>query len=71
MSDDAAERWRETCALFHELSDLDAARRLVRLTEIGSTDPECRAAVESLLVGDDMVDERLAPLARVRRRAAP
>ena len=62
MSEAAAERWRETCERFHELSDLDGVARLKRLTEIGRTDPELRAAVESLLSADDMVDERLEPL---------
>jgi len=62
VSDAAAQRWRETCELFHELSDLDDARRLEQLTEIGSTDPERRAAIEALLAGDEVADERLAPL---------
>jgi tetratricopeptide (TPR) repeat protein len=62
VSEAAADRWRETCELFHELSDLDETARLKQLTEIGSIDPELRSAVESLLAGDDVADERLEPL---------
>ena len=62
MSEAAAERWRETCQWFHELSDLDDAARRTRLSEIGRTDPELRLAVESLLAADDLADERLKPL---------
>lgn len=59
---DAQQRWRETCQLFHELSDLGTVERLKRLIQIGATDPELRDAVEALLAGDDAADERLAPL---------
>jgi serine/threonine protein kinase/Flp pilus assembly protein TadD len=62
VSDAAAARWRETCRLFHELSDLAEPGRSNQLAAIGSTDPDLRKAVESLLAADDVVDERLAPL---------
>ena len=40
----AAERWRLTCELFHELSALDAEQRGLRLQEIGRTAPELQPA---------------------------
>jgi tetratricopeptide (TPR) repeat protein len=64
MSETAAERWRETCELFHELSDLSETERSKQLTDIGETDPELKQAVESLLAGDAAADDRLAPLKR-------
>ena len=64
MSDAAAERWRATCELFHELSDLGEAERLKQLAEISKTDPELRNAVESLLAADEEADARLGRLKR-------
>lgn len=62
MSKIEAERWDETCELFHQLCDLDATTRAERLTGIESSDPELKAAVESLLAADDLANERLAHL---------
>jgi tetratricopeptide (TPR) repeat protein len=64
VSEAAAERWRETCELFHELSDLSEAERVKQLIAIGDTDPELKHGVESLLAGDEAADERLGPLKR-------
>ncbi|HEY0672297.1 MAG TPA: serine/threonine-protein kinase, partial [Longimicrobiales bacterium] len=58
----AAERWRLTCELFHELSTLGADQRLLRLEEIGRTDPDLRASISQLLAADDSADEKLAHL---------
>ncbi len=57
-----ARRWRETCEIFHELSDLNEPARVRRLTDIGSTDSEMRDAVVALLAADAAADERLTPL---------
>ncbi|MGK2961089.1 MAG: serine/threonine-protein kinase, partial [Gemmatimonadaceae bacterium] len=63
MSDAAARRWRETCELFHQLSDLDTTARSALLLKIGESDPEMRSSIETLLVADSRVDEDLMPLA--------
>jgi tetratricopeptide (TPR) repeat protein len=59
---DANARWQTTCDLFNDLVDRDEAERLAQLTEIGSSDPELRQAVESLLAADESADERLERL---------
>jgi eukaryotic-like serine/threonine-protein kinase len=53
-------RWREIQAAFDALVELDPAARASRLETLGSSDPELRAAVESLLGADAEVDSRLA-----------
>ncbi len=55
-------RWEEIQSAFDELVELDTSGRASRLAALGSTDPELRAAVESLLSSDTEVDARLAPL---------
>jgi len=51
------ERWRAIQNTFDDLVELDAAERDDRLTALGNTDPDLRAAVESLLTADaDAVD---------------
>jgi serine/threonine protein kinase len=55
----SADRWRDAAALFHELVELEASSRSERLTGIGNSDPELRAAVEALLDGDAIADEML------------
>ena len=57
-----ARRWEEVRATFDALVELDPAARGDRLTALGSTDPELRAAVESLLGADTDADGRLASL---------
>ena len=55
-------RWEEIQVTFDTLVELDGVERGDRLTALSSTDPELRAAVESLLAADSEVDARLAPL---------
>ena len=55
-------RWEEIEAAFHELVELDAGERASRLATLGSTDPELRRALESLVGADAEVRERLASL---------
>lgn len=62
MSDPPADRWRQTCQLFAELTELDDVSRQQRLAAVGSGDPELRKAVEALLAADRYADERLARL---------
>lgn len=57
-----ARRWNTIQTAFEEILELDAAARVIKLTELGSTDPELRTAVESLLVADAAAAERLAPV---------
>jgi serine/threonine-protein kinase len=57
-----ARRWEEVRATFDALVELDPTTRGDRLTALGSTDPELRAAVESLLGADTDADGRLAAL---------
>jgi tetratricopeptide (TPR) repeat protein len=56
------QRWEEIQAAFDELAELNAAERVGQLAAIGTTDPELRSAIESLLVADAEADERLAPI---------
>jgi serine/threonine-protein kinase len=53
-----ASEWRRAGALFHELVELDPAERSARLSSM-STDPVLRRAVEALLAGDAIADDRL------------
>ena len=55
-------RWKTIQATFDELVELDAPRRASRLVSLGSSDPELRAAVESLLAADAEASARLAAL---------
>src|SRR5258707_3205832 len=55
-------RWQEIQAAFDALVELDATARASQLANLGATDPELRAAVESLLAGDAEADARLASL---------
>jgi TolB-like protein len=55
-------RWETIQAAFDELVALDEASRASRLAALASTDPELRAAVESLLAADAEASARLAPL---------
>ena len=55
-------RWEEIQTAFDALVELDAAERPSRLATLGSTDPELRAAVESLLAADTEADAWLARL---------
>jgi len=55
-------RWATIQATFDELVELDRADRASRLMQLGSTDPELRAAVESLLTADADASAGLAPL---------
>jgi hypothetical protein len=57
-----AARWREAGTLFHELVALDEPSRSRRLTQLGHSDPELRAAVETLLAGDAIADKALPSL---------
>jgi serine/threonine protein kinase/tetratricopeptide (TPR) repeat protein/TolB-like protein len=54
-----ARRWPEIQHTFDALVELDLAERDDRLTDLGSSDPELRAAVESLLISDSAAIERL------------
>ena len=56
------QRWEEIQVAFDELAELDVAERVSGLAAIGATDPELRAAIESLLAADAEADERLAPI---------
>ncbi len=53
-------RWETIQAAFDEIVPLDAAARATRLKALGTTDPDVRAAVESLLAADAEADARLA-----------
>lgn len=53
-------RWEEIQAAFNELVELDGVERPSRLTALGTTDPDLRAAVEALLAADAQADHRLA-----------
>ena len=67
-----ARRWGEIQHTFDALVELDFAERGDRLTALGSTDPELRAAVESLLMADsDAVDRLDAFEAQLRSSPAP
>jgi Tol biopolymer transport system component len=55
-------RWEEVQASFDQLVQLDIVERGNRLRALGSTDPELRAAIESLLAADSEADARLSPL---------
>jgi len=57
-----ARRWEEIQAAFDTLVELNDIERRNRLTAISTSDPELRAAVESLLAADSEADARLAPL---------
>ena len=46
------ELWTQARSLFNELVDLDSSQRKLRLNEIGESDPQLRATLESLLVAD-------------------
>jgi serine/threonine-protein kinase len=55
-------RWDEIQATFDALIELDAAGRSHGLATLSSSDPELRAAVESLLAADSDADAQLASL---------
>ena len=55
-------RWSVIQATFDELVDLDEASRTTRLTALGTSDPELRVVIESLLDADAEADHQLAPL---------
>ena len=55
-------RWEMIQAAFDEVVALDGIRRADRLAALDQTDPELRAAVESLLAADAQASARLAPL---------
>ena len=55
-------RWETIKAAFDDLAELDETTRASRLAVLGSTDPELRAAIESLLAADAEAEGRLAPL---------
>jgi serine/threonine protein kinase/tetratricopeptide (TPR) repeat protein len=57
-----AQRWQEVQVSFDALIELDAVERGNRLTALGNTDPELRAAVERLLAADAKADSQLAAL---------
>jgi serine/threonine protein kinase/tetratricopeptide (TPR) repeat protein len=59
MDDIDPERWRQAGLHFHELVELDPSARSERLSCIGDTDPLLRAAIERLLAGDAVAEERL------------
>jgi hypothetical protein len=52
------DQWQRAGTLFHELVALAPAEQSARLSEL-STDPALRRAVEALLAGDAVADERL------------
>jgi hypothetical protein len=52
------DQWQRAGTIFHEILALDPAERSARLSEL-STDPALRRAVEALLAGDAVADERL------------
>jgi serine/threonine protein kinase len=58
-------RWEEIQSTFDTLVELDDVERGNRLTALSTSDPELRAAVESLLAADSDADARLAPLEAV------
>ena len=55
-------RWEEIHTTFDALVELEPTARASRLETLGTTDPQLRAAVESLLGADAEVDQRLALL---------
>src|SRR3989449_6807914 len=55
-------RWEEIQAAFNELVELDGVERRTRIAALGATDPDLRAAVESLLAADVEADDQLAPI---------
>jgi tetratricopeptide (TPR) repeat protein len=55
-------RWETIRVAFDELVELDASARASRLAVLGATDPDLRAAVESMLAADAEADRRLAPI---------
>ncbi len=59
------QRWEEIQSTFETLVELDDVERRNRLTALGTSDPELRAAVELLLAADSDADARLAPLEAV------
>ncbi len=65
-----ARRWGEIQHTFDAIVELDFAERGDRLTAIGSTDSELRAAVESLLMADSDAVDRLDAF-EAQLRASP
>src|ERR687894_664131 len=53
-------RWEQIRVAFDEIVELGDAERAGRLAVLGTTDPELRDAVESLLSADVEADARLA-----------
>ena len=64
-------RWESIQAAFDELVSLNEGGRATRLALLGASDPELRAAVESLLVADAEADARLAALEAPFLSSAP
>ncbi|MBA3341939.1 MAG: serine/threonine-protein kinase [Gemmatimonadaceae bacterium] len=58
-------RWQEIQATFDTIVEMDDVERGNRLTELSTSDPELRAAVELLLAADSGADARLASLEAV------
>jgi serine/threonine protein kinase/Tol biopolymer transport system component len=56
------QRWQEIQSTFDTIVELDDVERGNRLTALGGSDPELRAAVELLLAADSDADARLASL---------
>ena len=65
-----ARRWGEIQHTFDALVELDLAERGDRLTALGSSDPELRAAVDSLLMADSDAVDRLDAF-EAQLRASP
>lgn len=55
-------RWEEIRALFEDVVEVDATRRMERLERIGARDPQLRASVEALLSMDDIPGDPLQQL---------
>ena len=64
-------RWETIQAAFDELVELDETSQASRLAALGTTDPELRTAVESLLAADAEANTRLAPLEAAFLSPAP
>jgi tetratricopeptide (TPR) repeat protein len=60
VSDLSEERWQQVGALFSELVAVEDSVRAERLHALGESDPSLRRAVESLLAGDAVADDRLS-----------
>jgi serine/threonine-protein kinase len=56
------QRWQKIRSTFDAIVEMDGVERLSELTALGSSDPELRTAVESLLAADSDADGRLASL---------